>query len=313
MSLTGRPRVVVNGVRRTRTFHYFWCLNCQRTVRIPSTNPNLCPYCFHQLRYELDITRPRLLMNVPNNLEPSPASQLLNGLALILDPSLRRQHNNHLTTRTTHWETEDEDIQNPQAWITLRFVRPTGPLRLMPPQENVAPQANDTRNGTNGNPFGNALDDFIDGVAENNRPGPPPASSSAIAALPVVKLTQAHLASDPNCAICKDEFQVDAEVRELPCTHFYHSDCIVPWLRIHNTCPVCRYELPGVAASANNYRFQNQNEQRFGFEEFTSSLNWIWRQLSSFPPIRAVLDWGHRHYLDVQENHDRGNRGKIKL
>ncbi|KAK7302443.1 hypothetical protein RJT34_13333 [Clitoria ternatea] len=299
MSLNARPRIVVNGVRRTRTFHYFWCLHCQRTVRIPSTNTHnniasLCPYCFHQLRFELDITRPRLLMNVPNNLDPSPASQIIHSLAFILDPSLRRQNNPLNSTPTSQWETEnDEDSANPQAWITLRFVRPG---------ENLVPQTNDT-----------PLDDLIDRVdtQNNNRPGPPPATSSAIAALPMVKVTHEHLATDLNCPICKDEFQLDMEVRELPCKHFYHSDCVIPWLLMHNTCPVCRYELEGVPRS--NYTFQNVNEQRlFGIEDVASSLNWVWTQVVSFRPIRALLDWT-QSYFDFHQNHIPGRRGKIKL
>ncbi|CAL0300785.1 unnamed protein product [Lupinus luteus] len=291
MSLTNpRPRVIVNGVRRMRTFHYFWCLNCQRTVRIPFTNPNgsLCPYCFHFLRYELDISRPRLLINNNNT-----TTQLMSDLSLILDPSLRRQHhhnnnNNYLNT-TTQWDTEsDEDSSNPQAWITLRFVRPSHPPRqLLPAQGN-----------NNNTPFENnrLLDDgFIDPPMVD-RPGPPPTASSAIAALPIVKVTQSHLRSDPNCPICKDEFEVGVEVRELPCKHFYHSDCIIPWLQIHNTCPVCRYELQAVPNA--DYHSHNENEYGFGFglEDVASSLNWIWNQLASFRPIRAVLGWTQRHY-----------------
>ncbi|XP_027338073.1 E3 ubiquitin-protein ligase RING1-like [Abrus precatorius] len=305
MSLTSRHRIVIDGVRRTRTYHYFWCLYCRRTVRIPSINPDgsFCPYCFHRLRYELDISRPRLLMNVPNNLEPSPATQLMHNLALLLDPSPRRQ-NNHFNT-TTQWETETEDGPNPQAWITLRFARPTRPTRPISPPQNLVPLPQ-----VNGTFFDNILDGFNDGIVQNNRPGPPPATSSAIAALPMVKLTQADLASDPNCPICKDEFQLDMEVRELPCKHYYHSDCVVPWLRMHNTCPVCRYELQDIA-TANNYRFPNENnyEESFGFEDVTSSLNWIWSQVASFWPIRRVLDWT-QSYFDSQEHHVRDRRGK---
>ncbi|KAD3641011.1 hypothetical protein E3N88_30234 [Mikania micrantha] len=68
-----------------------------------------------------------------------------------------------------------------------------------------------------------------------------PASKSAIEALPTVTVTEEE---ESDCAICLTEHGVAGEVKELPCKHRYHSDCIVKWLEIHGSCPVCRYEMP---------------------------------------------------------------------
>lgn len=37
---------------------------------------------------------------------------------------------------------------------------------------------------------------------------------------------------------------IDDETKELPCKHMYHTDCIVPWLSMRNSCPVCRFQMP---------------------------------------------------------------------
>lgn len=75
--------------------------------------------------------------------------------------------------------------------------------------------------------------------------GSPPTAKSVVENLPVVVLSEKELKEDNVvCAVCKDDISAEDRVTKLPCCHFYHGDCIVPWLCIRNTCPVCRYELP---------------------------------------------------------------------
>ncbi|KAG5403604.1 hypothetical protein IGI04_009723 [Brassica rapa subsp. trilocularis] len=76
------------------------------------------------------------------------------------------------------------------------------------------------------------------------RSGNPPASKSAIESLPRVVISDCHVGAEVNCAVCTEVIEAETEAREMPCKHIFHEDCIVPWLSIRNSCPVCRFELP---------------------------------------------------------------------
>ncbi|GKD68212.1 zinc finger, RING/FYVE/PHD-type containing protein [Tanacetum coccineum] len=74
--------------------------------------------------------------------------------------------------------------------------------------------------------------------------GKPPASKAVVENLLTVVMTKEDVEkNDTTCAVCKDEVEVGKIATQLPCSHRYHGDCIVPWLGIRNTCPVCRFEL----------------------------------------------------------------------
>lgn len=98
--------------------------------------------------------------------------------------------------------------------------------------------------------IGPGLEELFEQLSTNDRRGPPPASRSSIDAMPTIKISNRHLRSDSHCPVCKDKFELGSEARQMPCDHLYHSDCIVPWLSQHNSCPVCRQELPAQGLSS---------------------------------------------------------------
>ena len=100
--------------------------------------------------------------------------------------------------------------------------------------------------------FGDYLDarhfeDLLEHLAENDssRRGAPPAAVSFVNNLPRVVIGKEHEKhGELVCAICKDVLTPGTEVNQLPCSHLYHNNCILPWLSARNSCPLCRYELP---------------------------------------------------------------------
>ena len=49
--------------------------------------------------------------------------------------------------------------------------------------------------------------------------------------------------SQPSCPICSEDYVVGADSLKLPCSHFFHKSCVMPWLELKQTCPICRGEM----------------------------------------------------------------------
>uniref|UniRef100_A0A1D1YWC5 E3 ubiquitin-protein ligase At4g11680 n=1 Tax=Anthurium amnicola TaxID=1678845 RepID=A0A1D1YWC5_9ARAE len=61
-------------------------------------------------------------------------------------------------------------------------------------------------------------------------------------------------AEDAVCCICLAKYADNEELRELPCAHFFHKDCVDKWLKINALCPLCKAEVgepAGLASGAN--------------------------------------------------------------
>ncbi|CAN6934138.1 unnamed protein product [Brassica oleracea] len=217
-----RPRVIVNGTRRTRTFHYFYCRHCSRTIRLRNYGlyGSLCPFCSREINLhdELDIMR------------------------------LNR----------SFWDTDTD-------WITLHLINSSRNHELV----------NDTD------------DDFVDAMP-SERVGPPPASLSAIEDLKTVTITEEDLAKEKVCAICKEEFEVGEEGKELKCLHLYHTSCIVSWLNIHNTCPICRFE---VRLRVSGSDIDGGGSRHVDHDRSNRSGT----RVCSLWPLRMMFDWVHKN------------------
>ena len=73
--------------------------------------------------------------------------------------------------------------------------------------------------------------------------GPPPLPRKQIDEIPTTSVTQSHVDSKLQCSVCWEDFKLSEPVKQLPCQHLYHAPCIVPWLELHGTCPICRQSL----------------------------------------------------------------------
>lgn len=81
--------------------------------------------------------------------------------------------------------------------------------------------------------------------------------------------------TDP-CPICYCSFALEEEATKMPCKHTFHSDCILPWLEMHNTCPLCRFELPTIDPAYEEKRLERIGRlPKNNAPQRTVSISWI--------------------------------------
>ncbi|KAK9291253.1 hypothetical protein L1049_009441 [Liquidambar formosana] len=222
----------------------FWCYRCDRFVRVYAQDTVLCPDCGGGFVEEIE------------NLSRSPRHRRFPAAAMYVDNTPNSDENSSLRFRRGRRHGGDRSPFNPV--IVLR-----GPDGGGGPEGGGGERGNyelyyDDVSGSGLRPLPASMSDFLMGSGfdrlldqlsqlEINGVGrfeQPPASKAAIESLPTIKIVGSHVVTESHCAVCKEPFELDSEAREMPCKHIYHTDCILPWLSLRNSCPVCRHELP---------------------------------------------------------------------
>ncbi|KAL1220103.1 putative E3 ubiquitin-protein ligase RHC1A [Cardamine amara subsp. amara] len=264
-----------------------WCHRCQRAVRLHGQEP-VCSYCGGGFVEELDMAQASPLDMFRANrdvVEREPTFDLMDAFSAFMRTRLaERSHDREIRGRT---------ISSVEALF-----------------HGGSPGIGITRGNTGDYFFGPGLEELFEQLsAGSTRRGPAPAPRSSIDALPTIKIAQRHLrSSDSNCPVCKDEFELGSEAKQMPCNHIYHSDCIVPWLVQHNSCPVCRQELPSAGGSSSsqnrttprNYRSSSSNNRESN-QERRNPFSSLWPFRSSGSSSSSTQNRGGTRNSDTTD------------
>ncbi|ESQ47889.1 hypothetical protein EUTSA_v10021059mg [Eutrema salsugineum] len=267
----------------------FFCYQCDRTVTVSvsSTVDPFCPRCNGGFLEEYEEPNPNPAPNLNSGgffPMADPFSTLLpllfappgtnsSSVMDFINPSFFGPSMQPRSTQQPQQQHQHQNLPQGEAFDPITFLqnhlqhlRSSGTHVQFVIESNPSDPSNRMPGNLGDYFFGPGLEQLIQQLAENdpNRYGTPPASKSAIDALPTVKVTKDMLKSEMNqCAVCMDEFEDGSDVKQMPCKHVFHQDCLLPWLQLHNSCPVCRYELPTDDPDYEN-RAQGQGGQSSG-------------------------------------------------
>ncbi|XP_022862774.1 probable E3 ubiquitin-protein ligase RHC2A [Olea europaea var. sylvestris] len=228
----------------------YWCYRCNRFVRVWTQDSIACPDCNGGFVEEIENANPSSISDSRRRRYPAAAMYMMRnpesgpGSGLGSSPRIRRSRRNG----------GDRSPFNPV--IVLRGPNDGGGGATA--GGGFALYYDDgTGSGLRPLPdtmseflLGSGFDRLLDQLSQIEANGigridsNPPASKAAIESMPTVEINDQHIAIESHCAVCKEAFDLGSEAREMPCKHLYHQDCILPWLSLRNSCPVCRHELP---------------------------------------------------------------------
>lgn len=170
------------------------------------------------------------------------------------------------------WQQFVQNMFDNFLWRGVQVEFPEGPVYATDPRDYVD---------------AHGFEQVLLRLAENDdgNQGAPPASRAAVEALPSIIVEQRHIEDGSAvCPVCKESVEQGGVAKELPCLHLYHQDCIVPWLDLRNTCPVCRYELP---TDDVDYEQRKHEHHVIG-----SNVNSTGQEIDREISFRHLSEWG---------------------
>ena len=63
---------------------------------------------------------------------------------------------------------------------------------------------------------------------------------------------------EKKCSICLLKYKKSDIIKELPCNHIFHKNCILKWMEKSNVCPICKYDI---AEDVNNMELKNSSDE----------------------------------------------------
>ena len=60
------------------------------------------------------------------------------------------------------------------------------------------------------------------------------------------------------CAICLQKYKGVDIIKEFPCKHIFHKNCILKWIENSNICPLCKYDITN---DVNKVDLKSYNEE----------------------------------------------------
>ncbi|KAI9100301.1 hypothetical protein K1719_024519 [Acacia pycnantha] len=238
----------------------YWCYRCSRFVRVRRQDMVVCPDCDGGFVEEIEqMPRPASIVDSRRRRFPAASMYMIGdhppSSGQPLRPALRRARRgpgdismvNPVVVLRGSPNRADHDSGGGGhgRGFDLYYEDGSG-LGLRPLPPNMSEML-----------LGSGIDRLLEQLSQIEMNGisryePPPVSKAAIDSLPTIEIHENHLATEPHCAVCMEPFELGTNARELPCKHIYHSDCILPWLVLRNSCPVCRQELPADTQGVND-------------------------------------------------------------
>lgn len=263
----------------------YWCHMCSQTVNDPirDIESMKCPNCESGFVEEMASSTPNIEANLDSERALSLWAPIL--LGMMANPIRQLRPLRQLESHEDHNGDEEDSrrrrmrrrrssaailqlLQGIRAGMMLnsseigdsresnRDGQGQGVILINPLNQSMIVQDHRAPIASLGDYFmGPGLDLLLQHLAENDpsRSGTPPAQREAVEALATVTIEEPM-----QCAVCLDDCDLGSQLKEMPCRHKFHSNCIVPWLHLHSSCPVCRYKL---VSSSNSTTTTTSNQE----------------------------------------------------